>query len=374
MSTSKRVMGVCLCWCAFAPVLVAQQSFSVVRVAVRSTAGLALGGAQVRSDTTVVESDDAGLGILPRVAPGGSWIRVRRIGYRPESLFVQTVAGKSLDTTVILARVAVDLAPITVVGRRELRGPMAGFYNRKATGSGRFITSDDIARRNPTNFTDLLRSVPGFRVETRGFTNTVRVRGSRCAPLVWLDGQGLFAAEIDLDAFDPRTFAGIEIYSGSASVPVEFQGNQRMSSGCGTLVLWSRTGEPRGPKQKKDAQTPASLIAQWIDQGKAFAAADVDRLAILDSAKVVRPIYPDSLFNAQAPGRVLTEFVVGTNGEMIAESFSAITTTHRSLVEPTRAALRDQRFIPAQRKGQPVQQVMQLPFDFIPDSTARRKR
>jgi hypothetical protein len=43
-------------------------------------------------------------------------------------------------------------------------------------------------------------------------------------------------------------------------------------------------------------------------------------------------------------------------------------------VEPVRRALRDQRFTPAVRRGTVVQQVLQLPFEFVPDSTARRRR
>jgi hypothetical protein len=39
-----------------------------------------------------------------------------------------------------------------------------------------------------------------------------------------------------------------------------------------------------------------------------------------------------------------------------------------------RFALKDQRFIPATRKGQAVQQVVQLPFTFVPDSSAARRR
>ena len=70
----------------------------------------------------------------------------------------------------------------------------------------------------------------------------------------------------------------------------------------------------------------------------------------------------------------MAEFVVGTDGEAIMETFNAITTTHRSLVEPVRRAVREQRFMPAVRKGRVVQQVMQLPFTFVPDSTARRRR
>jgi hypothetical protein len=43
-------------------------------------------------------------------------------------------------------------------------------------------------------------------------------------------------------------------------------------------------------------------------------------------------------------------------------------------VEPVRRAVREQRFVPAVRKGRVVQQVMQLPFTFVPDSTASRRR
>jgi hypothetical protein len=39
-----------------------------------------------------------------------------------------------------------------------------------------------------------------------------------------------------------------------------------------------------------------------------------------------------------------------------------------------RRAVREQRFAPAVRKGRIVQQVMQLPFEFVPDSTARRRK
>jgi len=35
--------------------------------------------------------------------------------------------------------------------------------------------------------------------------------------------------------------------------------------------------------------------------------------------------------------------------------------------------VREQRFVPAMRQGRVVQQVMQLPFSFVPDSTARRR-
>ncbi|WP_411278733.1 TonB-dependent receptor plug domain-containing protein [Gemmatimonas sp.] len=353
------------------PVLTGTVKGSVVTVA-----RIPLVGAQIRfgSATDVAESDDAGQFIAARVGAGAMWVRVRRIGYRPESLLVTVLAGQSIEPTVVMTQIAQSIAAVKVVGRRDITGPMAGFYKRLQGGGGRYFTQADIERRNPSNMTDLLRTVPGVRIETRGFENKVRVRGSRCSPLVWLDGQGLFAAEFDLDALDPRTFEGIEVYSGPASVPMEFQGNQRMSSSCGTIVLWSRRGEFREKKAKKGDLTPAARIAQLLEESTIFTAADVDAGARVDSSTIVRPFYPDSLFDAQVAGELIAEFVVGTNGSAVMETFNAMTTTHRSLVEPVRRAVREQRFVPAMRKGRVVQQVMQLPFTFVPDSTARRRR
>lgn len=350
-----------------------------VRGVVRSSLGLPIGGAQMRlvipagGSTPVVESDDNGSFTAAKVPTGTVWLVARRIGYRPDSVRLNVVADQTVEATVQLERIAVELSTVRVLGRRDVVGHLAGFYRRMSYGNGRFFTASDLERRNAVHMTDVFRMIPGLRIETRGFQNSVRMRGSRCAPLVWLDGQPLYAGEIDLDAFDPKSFDGIEVYSGAASVPVEFQGNQRMSSACGTIILWSKRGELRERKRKKDEPTPASRIAAMLDSGNAFVVADVDATAKPDSFNLIRPIYPDSLFEAQAPGRVLAEFVVSPSGEAMMDTFSAVTTTHRMFVEPVRRAVREQRFSPAVRKGKIVQQVMQLPFEFVPDSTARRR-
>lgn len=348
----------------------------VIKGRVVTTAGIPLVGAQIRLGTIagVAESDDDGQFTVVRANAGPVWLHVRRIGYRPESLSVVVPSGQMVEPTVAMTQIAQNLAAVKVMGRRDLTGPMAGFYKRLQAGGGRFFTQAEIERRNPNSMTDLLRSVPGLRIETRGFDNKVRIRGSRCSPLVWLDGQGLFAAEFDLDAVNPRTFEGIEVYSGPASVPMEFQGNQRQSSTCGTIILWSRRGEFREKKPKKGELSPAARIAQLLEEFTVFTATDVDVVARVDSSVLVRPLYPDSLFDAHAAGELVAEFVVGTDGAAVMETFNAMTTTHRLLVEPVRRAVREQRFMPAVRKGLPVKQVMQVPFTFVPDSTARRRR
>ncbi len=357
------------------------QQAGPVRVTVQASASLPLVGAQLRVKSPdgpadfLTESDETGRATIPRVTIGTSWLRIRRIGYRPDSIQLNLASGKSFDTTLTLQRVAVELAPLTVMGRRNAQGPMAGFYARQATSSGHFYTHADIERKNPRKFSDLMRGVPGVRIESRDLKDNVRVRGSRCAPLIWLDGQPLFSGDVDLDTFDPQSFAGIEVYN-TASVPVEFTGSLHASSNCGTIVLWSRSGEPSGRNKKpaKGEPTPAARIAAMLDDRKVFAASDVDVAARVDSFDIVHPEYPDSLYEAQIPGRLVAEFVVGDNGVVQIDTFNPVTFTSRLLIEPVQRALRTQHFIPAVRQGRSVKQVMQLPFNFIPDSTARRKR
>lgn len=352
-----------------------------VRGAITTIDGVPVGGATVRvvsergAMSFVTESDDRGNVVFTKVPEGRGWMHAKRIGFRPDSIPLTISGNEPPLATLSMTRVAVELSAVRVLGRREIQGPMGGFFRRQQTnGGGHFFSAAELDRRNAINMTDVFRGIPGMRIESNGPISRVRMRNSRCAPLVWLDGQPLFAGEVDLDAFDPRSFEGIEIYSGPATVPVEFQGNQRMSSSCGTIILWSKRGELRAKKRKKDDPTPSELIVGLVDKGEAFIASDVDGAAYPDSSMLVKPVYPDSLFEAQIPGAVLVEFVIDLKGRAMMETFSAVTTTHRELVEPVRRAVQQQEFYPASRRGKVVQQVMQLPFLFVPDSTARRRR
>ena len=347
-----------------------------LRGIVRNTNGLPLEGAQVSVGGTpavAVTNERGEFTLLPAVS-GPAMVRARRLGFRPESTAVLVASGKIPEVSFILQRIAVDLTPVTIVGRRELIGPMAGFYRRRSSSSGRFFTREEIERRNAVRMSDLLRMVPGLRVQQRGMQNSVRIRGSRCAPFIWLDGAPLSAMEFDLDSSDPSVYEGIEVYSGPASVPVEFQGNRMTSSSCGTILLWTRRGDIRASRLAQRDAAAAAKVAAMVERSAVFLEDQVDVQARVDSTLIVRPIYPDAMFDGGMPGQVLAEFVVGANGEAVLETFNVVIASDRAFVEPVRRAVKEQRFTPAMRRGAAVQQVMQLPFLFIPDSTARRKR
>jgi TonB family protein len=344
---------------------------------VRNADSIPVVGAQITIGGTslVAESDERGEFKLAKAAAGETSIRIRRIGYRPDTVRVNVLAGQTVPVEIKLERVAVELVPLVVYGRKNVTGRMAGFYERLSRGNGHFMTREQIERRNPHNMTDLFRMIPGARVEPARFGDSrVRFRGARSAPLVWLDGTPLYAGEFNLDTVDPKTFEGIEIYSGPSSVPAEFQGNRALSSSSGTIILWSRQGELRPRKPKKGEVSAAAEIQRLVEQQMVFTSTEVDVQARPDSSDLIRPLYPDSLYDNGVPGEVLVEFVVDLRGDVNMETFNVVIASHPAFGEAVRRAVKDQRYRPALRKGNVVQQVVQQPFTFIPDSSARRRR
>ncbi len=344
----------------------------VVRGEVRDESGRALSGVLVSALGTARrdETEENGAFRLTDLAEAPTRVVVRRLGFAPETLLVRPVPSDDTSPLRIrLRRVIQPLEAVVVRGRTELRGPMAGFYDRRNRGHGRFFTAEQIDRRNAANMSDLLRDVPGLRIQyLRGGQPVVRVRGAQMAPLVWLDGTPMSAGEVDLDSFDPRSFDGIEIYSGSGTTPVEFAGGRQIGSSGGTIVLWTKRGLAGPPRRKRGALSPAEQVARLLEKGEAFVAADVDVPVSPKDGLPIRPIYPDSLFMARLPGEIEVEFVVLSTGRMRQDTFGVISTTHASLVEAVRRAVSSHPFIPAKRGGKAVAQLVHLPFSFQPDA------
>ena len=291
----------------------------------------------------------------------------RRLGFRPDTLRLTGLsAAASLEIT--LRRLAVPLPAVTVAGRREVRGPLAGFYQRRAQGMGRFFTGEEIDRRNLRRMSDLIRGVPGIQViPMRGGRSAFRFRGSTVPPLVWLDGNPMTAAELDLDAFDVRSFAGVEIYSGAATVPPQFTGGRMMSTSGGAIVLWSREGEAqRSRRVRRGEPTPAEVLARLVAEATVWTADAVDEPARAIVGTEVAPVYPDSLFDAGMPGDVEVEFVVDASGEIRMDTFGVVSATHPLFVEAVRRSLADRRFVPARKAGVAVARLVQYPVRFEP--------
>jgi TonB family protein len=335
-----------------------------------SSGGARISGADlIISGTTLrVSTDTAGRFRLVGVPVGPATLSVRRLGYRQASVPVTIESGATATVAVALLRLPQELKPVVVEAMRQpsLRY-LQGFYERRSKGHGYFITREQIATRNWSEMTDVLRSmIPAVRItSSRMAQNAIRLRGNMCAPLVWLDGAPALAGEFDLDVISPQTVSGIEVYPGPATVPVEFRSSRGVEA-CGVIVVWSRVDspEPREPR-KRGGSAKDSVKAVAL---RVYSAEEVDTAAHADSAGVVEPFYPDSLFAFRISGEVVAQFVVDTTGQVMIETFTAVSSTHPAFTDAVRRSLRRTKFRPAMLAGRPVRQVMVLPYRFVTET------
>lgn len=243
---------------------------------------------------------------------------------------------------------------------------MREFYRRRQVYSGHFITREQMAGFDDLRITDLMRSrVPGAQVSGSNGRSRLRLRGQRCAPMVWLDGASTPAGEFDLDVLAVGTIAAVEVYSSGAHAPAQFRTPFGRDACGGVVVVWSRVGRDDPPTSRTaDAGEPA--------RGGAFVptyrTADVDEPAQLDSAHMVNPQYPDSLLAFAVEGEVVASFVVDTTGEVVDGSIAIVSETSPAFGHAVREAVAASRFIPARKGGRVVRQILFLPYRFTPRS------
>jgi TonB family protein len=305
-------------------------------------------------------SDEEGRFRVTGMPAGRVMVAVRRIGYRPTTRELVVPSGEAV--ALALEPVPQALSTVVVRDRRvKYTGWAARFYERRDRGFGRFITKEDLDRRNAIRTTDVLRSVPGIQVVSTPTGNLLRVRSARCSPFIWLDGTPASAGYLDVDAFPPNTLEGIEVYSGVGTVPVELRG-PRGEEGCGVIVLWTRMPEPR---RKKNAKVyTADDLAALVASATVYTADQVDQAALPDSGALLAPYYPDVLKRARTTGEAIVEFVVDTAGTPELGTIGVVAASHPLFGLAARDAVSSARYSPAYKSGRPVRQLVQVPVKF----------
>jgi TonB family protein len=256
------------------------------------------------------------------------------------------------------------MATVNVRERRQpYDGRLAGFFERQAKRQGHFITRERLDHLTTFRLGDILTGVPGVRVQSVRGSKIVSLRGASCSPLFFIDGFPASAGPFDVDMIDPSTLEGIEIYSGLATIPSQFLGPRGLER-CGVIALWSRPA-PERKHMPSNGERSARTIDSLVEARAVFAAAEVDQEAAIED-RTARPAYPDSLWRAGQPGRVLVEFVVDADGAIEPGTIGVISTSHPAFAAAVVAALESTTFRPAFRRGRPVRQLVQLPFEFTP--------
>jgi hypothetical protein len=189
-------------------------------------------------------TNERGEWTLVDAPPGTRTLEVRALGYYPERRAVDVVAGVPA-VRVVLSTLKAVLDTVKVMASRLKSGDRTGFAERRRSGAGHYLTSEDIARWNPINTSDLFRMIPGVRLvlDANGVDSRILVRGNMsewCRASFYLDGRSMNTLNTDeIDSWvHPNEVKAIEVYAG-AGVPAEFQRGMR-DDGCGCIVIWTK--------------------------------------------------------------------------------------------------------------------------------------
>ena len=216
------------------------------------------------SDTNLVSLSDATASILGssvHVTTGangrfringlhaGEYILVvHRLGFKPVSASVQIAGADTLRMAFPLQPIATALDTVSIIGER-MTARLSDFDQRKKEGFGHFITAAEIELRGSVFMADVFRTQLSVEIaddghgrqrlmNTRGMTGLL---GTGVCPFqVFVDGV-LQPPAPDINILvKPSEVAGVEIYSGGATIPLQYK--TTAGSFCGVILIWTKTG------------------------------------------------------------------------------------------------------------------------------------
>jgi len=209
--------------------------------AVRDPGGIPIEGAIIEIHGVSARSDSRGAFRLFTSNVDTVTMGIRRLGYAPVSALL-TARNRQWDTVVVeLDPIPQELAAVKASATKARIG-LHDFEERRALGAGQFYTRADIASRNTSRTSDVIREARGVRLvrlRTGGYgVRFAAFSGSRaaCTPNLWIDGQLVPGAEID-DVL-ATDLEAIELYENWTSTPHQF--SKGIALPCGTIVLWTR--------------------------------------------------------------------------------------------------------------------------------------
>lgn len=220
------------------------QSPKIVSGRVWEDSARTVAGASIELAFERTVSDAVGRFRLVGVPSGRHVLIVRRLGFAPESVSLDTKTEGSVIVGIRLKPLAAVLPSVGVEGRR-VSAKLVGFEERKRMGIGRFLTEEEISRAPGTRLSEKLRVLSGIRVlYSRSGSNHVRIETTRgpqglrnapCYARLILDGEHV-APDFSINHIDPGEVAALEWYAGPSQIPAQYN---LTGNACGLLIIWT---------------------------------------------------------------------------------------------------------------------------------------
>ena len=224
------------------------QAQGVLRGSVIDESGLPLSYANVQlNEGRRFVSDDSGRFQLPYTASGKGRLVVRRIGFAPAEVILQSLPDTALR--VQLRPIPRELAGIIVTGGSAFPSlDIHGFYRRmqdvnRGINYGYFITPEDLERRKPNWISQMADGLPTVHVRrgTRPMYDVIS--GTRgCRMTVYLDNVRIVGRLNGRDDYvnemvAPTHVAAMEIYPRGVTAPPQYQ---PLNGTCGVVLIWTK--------------------------------------------------------------------------------------------------------------------------------------
>jgi hypothetical protein len=213
------------------------------------SAGAGLAGAEIGllgSDKLHAITSDSGEFRITGLHPGAQTFSVRRIGYQAATFTAMLKPGRTHRANFTLS-VSAQALPLVSISDTVLKSHwLDQFERRRSTSRGTFFSRPEIVKKGARSGTDILRTVPGVRLQAlRGGlgSQVIMTRGAGARPCL----PAMFVHNVpysgSLDDFTADDIEAIEIYVGVSEIPAELDKNGRGI--CGAIVVWTR--DPRRP-------------------------------------------------------------------------------------------------------------------------------
>jgi hypothetical protein len=230
----------------------------------RAEGGGPLAGAQVTvlGSREITVTNDSGEFTLRGLPAGSRTLAVRAIGWRPEIAAVDLAARAPQHVVVPLQTKTAELQAVVVTGTINAGLKRVGFESRKHTGVGRFLGPDDIEKRNPFEFADMMDGMAGLARYPGPYGDEYLTGPSGPSGCVAYVVDGAPYVEMtrgDIDTFvRPQEVGAIEVYQ-PGEVPAEYGNGPRQTANIAIMVQ-----VPQGGTRSAMADSANSAISEAL--------------------------------------------------------------------------------------------------------------